>query len=254
MICCRLLIHIIFCTAKTKLPASIRSGTKQANKKSDTKNTPVNTPARVNPPRMSRNQVFASPVTSPQHSVMSSCVALPPPQQQPSMHRRMNPPLLSMTLPPSPDRLQQTQRTRSSNNDSEMIARLMGENKALQEKLNAIISKENTAPPSPLLPVQPGPRFHPENGRDELSRAVGNPQQGYPRYYPEHLDRDVNNIRHCGPYPAQFAFDPLEARLREERMSAVLYQRERELQREREQRDQELQLYFIRYGYPHNSK
>ena len=170
----------------------------------------------------------------------------------------MNPPLLSMTLPPSPDRLQQTQPKRLSNNDSEMIARLMSENKALQEKLNAISSKENTAPP-PLLPEQPGPHFYPENGRDELSRAVGDSQlgpaqQGYPRYYPEHLDRDVNNFRHCGPYPAQFAFDPLEARLREERMSAVLYQRERELRRERENRDIELESYFIRYGYPHNSK
>ena len=151
-----------------------------------------------------------------------------------------------------------------------MIARLMSENKALQEKLNAISSKENTAPP-PLLPEQPGPHFYPENGRDELSRAVGDSQlgpaqQGYPRYYPEHLDRHNGfcgytafaNARHMGnserPILHYGPYDPLEARLREERMSAVLYQRERELRRERENRDIELESYYIRYGYPHYSK
>ena len=194
----------------------------------------------------------------------------------------MAPPPAAMTrIPLSPVRQQQTQPAKSSNNDADMIARLISENKSLHEKLSTLTAKENTAPPPQL-----GPRYHPGNGgEEELVRSEGyqrfNPeqpgpvQQGYPRYFPEQLDPDIRhagNSGFCGypsfgrslgypvnaersvspygPFSDHISHGSLEARLREERLSAALYQMERESQ----QRERELRAYYFRYGYPHNNK
>ena len=178
----------------------------------------------------------------------------------------------------TPVRQQQTQPAKSSNNDADMIARLISENKSLHEKLSALTAKENTAPSA-----QPGPRFHPGNDREEeLVRSEGYPQknpgqygpvqQGYPRYFPEQLDPDIRHARNSGfcgyasfgrslgypvnaersvspygPYSDHFSHSSLEARL----LEAVLYQSERS---ESQQRERELRAFYIRYGYPHNNK
>ena len=166
------MIHIICCTGKTKLPA-LKTATKQQKKKPDLKQTPV----RVQPPRTaSRNQA----INSPQHSVQSNDTASP--QQQPC-HLQASPPPPIMRIPFSRSSDQQTQPTKSSNNDSEMIARLIRENKLLQEKLSAISSKENIAPPVP--PAQPGPRYPEQHGPNfrqggSCGYAAFGPSLGYP--------------------------------------------------------------------------
>ena len=197
------------------------------------------------------------------------------------MRKVMAPPPAAMTrIPLSPGQRQQTQPAKSSNNDADMIARLISENKSLHEKLSTLTAKENTAPPPQL-----GPRYHPGNGgEEELVRSEGyqrfNPeqpgpvQQGYPRYFPEQLHPGIRQAGHSGfcgyesfgralgypvnaersvspygPYSDHFSHSSLEARLREERLSAALYQSELESQ----QRERELRAFYIRYGYPHNN-
>ena len=64
--------------------------------------------------------------------------------------------------------------------------------------------------------------------------------------YPVTAERPVSPYR---PYSDHFSHSSLEARLREERLSAALYQSELESQ----QRERELRAFYIRYGYPHNS-
>ena len=110
-----LLVYIMFCTAKTKLPASIWTDTKQ-QKKTDVKKTPV----RTQPPRTaSKNQALPSPD--------SNGLASPPPSPC-HMRKIMAPqPPAMARIPLPPGRQQQTQATTSSNNDSEMIARLISE-------------------------------------------------------------------------------------------------------------------------------
>jgi len=236
------LIHIICCTGKTKLPA-LKTATKQQKKKPNLKQTPGRA-------QQSRTASSNQAINLPQHSVQSNDTASP--QQQPC-YLQASPPPPIMRIPFSRSSDQQTQPTKSSTNDSEMIARLIRENKLLQEKLCAISSKENIAPPVP--PAQPGPRSYPE----EHIRA-----DWYPRY-PEQHGPNFRQGGSCGfaafgpslgypmnaeqsvfpswPQSAQISHGSIEAIRPEERMSAALYQSQ-----------QQLQQFHILYGYPHGCK
>ena len=130
----------MFCTAKTKLPASIWTDTKQQKKKTDVKQTPVST----QPPRTaSKNMALPSPD--------SNGLASPPPPSSCHMRKVMAPPpAAAMTrIPLSPVRQQQTQPAKSSNNEADMIARLISENKSLHEKLSTLTSCTTKATISP---------------------------------------------------------------------------------------------------------
>ena len=112
----------------------MRTSTKQQPKKKvDVKITPV----RVNPPRASsKKQVFDTP-DSPDSKDTDS------PMNEPSS-------VITFTATPSKEKspiVQKVKQAEKTSSDvSEMIATLIRENKVLQEKLNAINSKENTAP------------------------------------------------------------------------------------------------------------
>ena len=120
-----------------------------------------------------------------------------------------------------------------------MIARLIRENKLLQEKLSAISSKENIAPPVP--PAQPGPRYPEQHGPNfrqggSCGFAAFSPSLGYPM-------NAEQSVFPSWPQSAQISHGSIEAIRREERLSAALYQSQ-----------QQLQQFHILYGYPHGGK
>ena len=143
------------------------------------------------------------------------------------------------------------QAEKTSSDLSEMIATLIRENKLMQEKLDAINSKENTSPNDNR--DIPSKRSVPEKNNVPDDRSASDD-----RHVPDGrtaLDnRSVHDFRHA-VQNSNMSVDAIrreerDAIRREERLAAVLYQREQQLQ----QKDLQLQHYHILYGYPFSGK
>jgi hypothetical protein len=135
------------------------------------------------------------------------------------------------------------QAKKTSSDLSEMIATLIRENKLMQEKLDAINSKENTSPNDNR--DIPSKRSVPEKNNVPDDRSASDD-----RHVPDGrtaLDnRSVHDFRHA----VQNSNMSVDAIRREERLAAALYKREQQLQ----QKDLQLEHYHILYGYPFSGK